>query len=93
MELTVAVCFLGDLAHYAISRESQGIYLARLLRYEGPDGVTPPESLTLVRGTRHWVGSYDEAWFVAALGRALEETIEGTPAPQKEDTAALDEQA
>jgi hypothetical protein len=61
MELTITVLYLDFPARYAISRENNGIYAARLLAYEGPDGITPPERLTLVRGIRAWIGSYDEA--------------------------------
>lgn len=47
---------LGDLAFYTISPDSFGIYQARLVRYEVPDLVTPPEHVLLVRSARRWVG-------------------------------------
>lgn len=72
MEMTIVLRYLGYPARYTISRESSGIYHAHLKAYEGPDGITPPKSLTLVRGVRGWIGSYNEPWFVAELGRALE---------------------
>lgn len=74
MKLTIVILYQGYPAHYVITRDGQGIYHARLLRYDGPDGVTPPEDLTLVRCLRRWIGSYNEAWFVAELGKALEST-------------------
>lgn len=79
MELTIVISYLGYPARYAISRESQGVYGARLLAYEGPDAITPPETLTLVRGTRTWIGSCDEGWLVAEVGRALETAVTEEP--------------
>lgn len=77
MELKACVWYLGDLAHYAIFPDYSGIYQARLIRYEGPDVVTPPEYVLLVRSARQWVGSCDESWFVADLGRAIDERVRG----------------
>jgi hypothetical protein len=80
MELKTCVWYLGDLAHYAITPDSYGIYQARLLKYEGPDMVTPPENVLLVRSARNWVGSYEDSHFIQDLGRAIEERVrEGDP--------------
>ncbi|MGV3658158.1 MAG: hypothetical protein ACO1NX_09390 [Chitinophagaceae bacterium] len=76
MELTAVVQYLGDLAHYSITPESNGIYHARLIRYDGPDVVTPPENVILVRGARnYWVGSSAEPHFLDALGQCIEERV------------------
>lgn len=78
MELTAVVQYAGNLAHYTITPESAGIYHARLLKYEhadGADGATPPLSVTLVRGVRHWVGSTEEQHFVDQLGKAIEQRV------------------
>lgn len=72
MELEAEVDFLGSRAHYAVSRETNGVYNARLVRYDGPSGVTPPERITLVYGVRRWVGSYDEPYLVQELGNVIE---------------------
>lgn len=53
----------------------RGIYDAHLERYEGPCGVTPPQDITLVRGVRRWVGSYEESYLVQELGRAIEDRV------------------
>jgi hypothetical protein len=83
MKLKAVVQFLGDRAHYSITQVKKGIYDAKLLRYEGSSGVTPPEAVTLVRGVRHWVGSYDEPYFVDELGNAIEERVRhGNPHKQ-----------
>ena len=80
MELKACVQYLGELAHYSITPEEYGIYHARLLKYEGPDGVTPPQSVLLVRSARNWVGSYEEGYFVQDLGHAIDERVrEGDP--------------
>ena len=80
MEMTAVVQYLGDLAHYSITPESDGIFSAQLLKYEGPNVVTPPHNLVLVRGVRKWVGSYEEQYFVEELGRAIDERVrDGEP--------------
>jgi hypothetical protein len=63
------------MAHYAVTPEAAGVYHARLLRYEGPDGVTSPESVLLVKSARKWVGSYEEIYFVQELGYAIEQRV------------------
>jgi hypothetical protein len=78
------VPFLGDKAHYSVTQVQRGIYDAHLERYEGPSGITPPADITLARGVRRWVGSYEEAYFVQELGRAIEDRIRsGHPHRQK----------
>jgi hypothetical protein len=80
MELKTCVWYAGDLAHYAVTPDQFGIYQARLIKYEGPDGITPPESVLLVRSARQWVGSYDEAGFIQDLGTAIDERVrDGDP--------------
>lgn len=84
MKLKAVVQFLGDRAHYSVTQVKKGIYDAHLLRYEGSSGVTPPQNVTLVRGVRHWVGSYDEPYFVDELGQAIEERVRhGNPHQRK----------
>lgn len=75
MEMKACVWYLGDLAHYSITPDSYGIYQARLIKYEGPDMVTPPENVLLVRSARHWVGSSDDSQFIQELGQAIEERV------------------
>lgn len=75
MELKAVVQYLGDWAHYSVTPETAGIYHARLLKYEGPNVVTPPENITLVRSASRWVGSYEEQHFVEELGRAIDDRV------------------
>lgn len=77
MELKACVWYLGDPAYYSITPDDYGIYQARLVRYEGPDLVTPPEHVLLVRSARQWVGSCDEPWFIQDLGRIIDERVRG----------------
>ena len=80
MKLKAVVPFLGERAYYEVIPEAPDIYQARLIKYEGSDGVTPPQSITLVRSVRRWAGSYDERYFVDALGEAIDERVrEGNP--------------
>jgi hypothetical protein len=75
MELQAIVQYLGDNAHYCITRENQGIYHARLLEYEGAPVVSPPEKVLLIRGIRRWLGSHEEEDFVEDLGRAIDARV------------------
>ena len=81
------VPFLGDKAHYRVTRVQRDVYDAHLERYEGPSGITPPVDITLARGVRRWVGSYEEPYFVQELGRAIEDRIrDGHPHQRKGTT-------
>jgi hypothetical protein len=48
-----------------------------LLKYDGPNGYNPPESLILVKGERHWVSSCEERHFADDLGRVIEHRVRG----------------
>ena len=82
MELLATVQFYGDPAHYAVTLEREGIYNARLLTYEGPNIMAPPDNVILVRSVRKWSGSYSEQDFIEELGRAIDERqrSDGEPA-------------
>ena len=73
MEWKAIVQYRGQYAHYEILPENGGIYQARLLKYEGPTRETPPQTILLVKGFRHWTGSYSEPYFIEELGKAIEE--------------------
>lgn len=78
MEMTAVVQYAGNLAQYTITPENNGIYNARLQTYEGKEGPVPPLSITLVRGIRHWVGSFNDPYMVDALGKAIDQRVRGT---------------
>lgn len=77
MELRAVVSYRGNLAHYAITPDNFGVYHARLLKYEGAGGKTPPESLILVKGEGRWVSSCEEKRFTGSLGKAIEQRVRG----------------
>jgi hypothetical protein len=77
MELRAVVTYSGYLAHYAVTPDNFGVYHARLLKYDGPNGYNPPESLILVKGERHWVSSCEERHFADDLGRVIEHRVRG----------------
>lgn len=81
MEWKAVVRFLGDPAHYKIVADRSGVYYARLLKYEGASGVTPPEDIVLVKGVRRWNGSYEIQEFIDELGRAIDIRHRGGSAP------------
>lgn len=73
MELKAVVQFEGGLAYYQVSPESNGIYQARLLQYEGSLDKSPPMEVILVRGYRQWSGSYERQDLLNRIGDVIEE--------------------
>lgn len=72
MELEAAVQFEDGVAHYHIYPENNGIYQARLLRFEGSSLKLPPPEVILVRGYRQWSGSYERQDLLNEIGSAIE---------------------
>lgn len=58
--------------HYNISRAAQGIYQARLIRYEGCPTEEPPRELVLTRGYRCWAGSANHPLLLNELGKMID---------------------
>lgn len=52
MELKATVQFYGDPALYSVTVERGAIYNARLMAYEGPNVMAPPDNVILVRSVR-----------------------------------------
>jgi hypothetical protein len=75
MELRAVITYWGNLAHYIVTPDNFGVYHARLLKFEGANGSTPPENLILVKGAQHWVSSCDEEDFAEDLGCAIEQRV------------------
>jgi hypothetical protein len=68
-----AIVKLGDaFIHYNISREANGIYQARLVRYEGCPTEEPPRELVLTRGYRCWRGSMNHPMLLHELGKLID---------------------
>jgi hypothetical protein len=72
MDFKAEVQFEGGLAHYQICPESNGIYQAQLLHYDGSSTRLPPMEVILVRGYRQWSGSYERQDFLNEIGSAIE---------------------
>ena len=73
MERTVAVFHQGAIAYYTILKGVDGVYSARMLKYNGSAANTPPQELHLQKEGRHWSpdnGAGQE--MVDELGYAIE---------------------
>lgn len=75
MELKAVVQYQGALAHYHISPENEGIYQAKLLRYDGRPERTPPQKVTLIKGQRQWSGNCDRQDLLNELGNTIEKKL------------------
>ncbi|HEX2535929.1 MAG TPA: hypothetical protein VHK69_19445 [Chitinophagaceae bacterium] len=76
MDWNAIVPYEGAWAHYSITPESNGIFTARLLKYEGHGGNIPPDNVLLVRSVRRWIGSSDQK-LIDELGNVIERARDG----------------
>jgi hypothetical protein len=75
MQLKAIVQYQGALAHYQISPEHEGIYHARLMRYDGRPERTPPGKVTLIKGNNLWSGNCDRQDLLNQLGDRIEKRL------------------
>ena len=73
MQMEAIVNYGAGRACFTIRRENPGIYYADLLYYDGNHKKSPPAKITLIRGIRHWTGSYDDPILLNQLGKIIEE--------------------
>lgn len=67
----------GGLAHYNIIQESEHVYHAILVKYDGKEVCTPPVDILLIRSIRHWSGSIDDHSLMNELGVVIDRRING----------------
>jgi hypothetical protein len=72
MKLQISVPFNGALAYYEVFAERDGIYQAQLVGCQGKAPVAPPETLTLTRSVRRWVGSSERPELIDRIGQELD---------------------
>lgn len=85
MQLKAIVQYQGALAHYQISPEHEGIYQAKLMRYDGRPERTPPGKVTLIKGNDLWSGNSDRQDLLNQLGYRIEKGLMH-PDPSATDT-------
>lgn len=80
MVINAVVPFEEGLAHYIVSPESNGIYQARLVDFQGVAERKPPAEVILVKGYRQWSGSYDRQDLLNQIGSVIESRVrQGSP--------------
>jgi hypothetical protein len=72
METKALVLYRNAYALYCIRQESEGIFNATLMRYDGHAENNPPGSILLTRSIRAWKGSTDLQYLVDELGEVIE---------------------
>ena len=75
MEFEATLAYNDGTACFKIRKENPGIYSARLLYFEGPKKARPPKEIVLIRGVRHWTGSYENEELLNKLGKAIEDFL------------------
>jgi hypothetical protein len=78
MEKTVAVWFKGCLASYKISGGRDGVFMAELIRFNGPVECEPPQTFPLHKEGRHWIDDNTNQDLLDELGKAIEIQVFGT---------------
>ena len=80
MNFLASVLFQNAIAHYTITEEEEGVFLARLQHFSGLSDEAPPVQILLMRGIRRWIGSLDNPEVLEALGHAIDTmATSGTP--------------
>lgn len=72
MNCSASVLFQKAIAHYTITEEEEGVFLAQLQHFSGLSEETPPVQILLMRGIRRWIGSLDNQEVLDALGHAID---------------------
>lgn len=67
---SVSALFEGSLAHYTVSRSSEGVYTAYLLSYSGAY-PQPPAVVQLCQTEAGWAGCNGSSDLVPELGYAI----------------------
>jgi hypothetical protein len=70
MEATIS--YRSSSACFRIQNESEGIFTARLLSFDGDYAAAPAQKITLVKGIRYWTGSVDDEILLNELGKFIE---------------------
>ena len=72
VELETIIKYRSSAACYRIQNESEGIFSANLLYFDGDDNLAPPEGITLVKGIRNWTGSVEDETLLSELGKFID---------------------
>ena len=75
MKLEAIVKYKNARLCFNIIPDQPGIYLAQLVSLKGNKAIKIPEEIVLIRGFRHWTGSYPDYQLLSALGEKIEEHI------------------
>ena len=72
VELETIINYRSCAACYRIQNESEGIFSAYLLYFDGDDSQAPPDGITLVKGIRNWTGSIEDEILLSELGKFID---------------------
>lgn len=75
MDLKANVKYGKGSACFEVRRDSPGVYHADLLYFDGDHKLSPPKKITLIRGVRHWTGSFEDVVLLNQLGDIIEESL------------------
>jgi hypothetical protein len=92
MKMEAIIPYKEAYAKYCVTQESEFIYAAVLISYDGGTHDMPPVNITMTKGVRHWIGSTHIQIVIDELGEAIEWNHHLFEAPAKsKDTNALEE--
>lgn len=73
VELEAKIIYKSSSACYKIQNDTEGIFTANLLYFDGDKTIAPPKGVTLVKGIRYWTGSIDDEILLTELGKYIDE--------------------
>jgi hypothetical protein len=85
MKLQAIVSYKKGKAYFDIIPDKPGIYTARLVSWKGGKAVNIPDEIILVRGFRHWSGSYSDYQLLSAIGGKIEAYLESKTRKRREN--------
>ena len=78
MDRTIAVYHNGTLAHYTVTRQSNGALKAYLLNHHA--GTTPPPFLLIQKEGKHWTTTNGHSEIADYIGQVYENQYENSAA-------------
>lgn len=65
------IAYKNGRACFTISRESEGLFTAHLVSFDGNGTPPPPYEITLLKGIRNWTGSVEDDVLLDELGKFI----------------------
>ena len=65
--------FNNSRACFSIHQESEGIFMATLVSFQGKDHNSPPKEIVMVKSVRSWAGSVEDEALLREIGEFIDQ--------------------